>query len=71
MLQAIRQHLRDADETYFQHCGFAWRVSARLLGGSLAAFVHGIAPFAFESTAGDVIRELYSTLMNRGPRPKA
>jgi hypothetical protein len=71
MLQAMRQHLRDADETYLQHCGFAWRVSGRLLVGSLAAFAHGIAPFAFKSTAGDVIRGLYSLLTNRGAGPKA
>jgi hypothetical protein len=69
MLQAIREHLRDAGETYLQHCGFAWRVSGRLLAGSLAAFLHGIAPFAFRSTAGDVIRGLYGTLVNRGTRP--
>lgn len=59
-------HPRSAGQGYFEHLRFAWRVAAVLVISAAAAFVHGVLPFVFRSTAGDRIRALYAQLSSRG-----
>jgi hypothetical protein len=45
---------------------FASRFGLKLIGAGLAALVHGLLPFAFESTASRTVKELYPRVANRG-----
>jgi hypothetical protein len=44
------KHLKENNETYFEHLRFAWSVSFIL-------FVHGLFPWIWETKAGDMIQE--------------
>lgn len=70
MLSAIAKpftsHPATVDETYWEHARFAFRFSGRLLFAGFAALVHALLPFCFKKTAGNIIRELYGEIANRG-----
>ena len=55
----IREHLRDADRGYFGHMAFAFGIGGRLIGGGLAAIVHGLVPSVFPTRAGDLIYQMH------------
>lgn len=58
-------HPASVNETYGEHARFALGVSGQLLVASLAAFVHAVLPFLFETTAGRTIRALHTRIENR------
>lgn len=59
------KHPRDAGESYGEHLGVACGVGFRMIGGGLAAVMHGICPALFTTTGSRTIRSLYAEL---GPR---
>ena len=58
-------HPRSAGQGYFEHMQFAWRFGATMLVGGVAALLHGLLPFLFQTTGGDTVRELYARLSAR------
>ncbi len=48
---AFLDHPNSVGESYSEHFMFASRFGLKLIGAGLAAMVHGLLPFAFESTA--------------------
>ncbi|MEM7424779.1 MAG: DUF6356 family protein [Pseudomonadota bacterium] len=62
---AFTAHPATVDETYLEHSRFAFRFSAKLLCAGAAAFVHALLPFAFQHTAGDIIRQLHQDIAGR------
>ncbi len=62
---AFTSHPATVGETYLEHSLFAARFSIKLLAAGLAALVHAILPFAFEHTAGNMIRSLHRDMENR------
>ena len=65
MIKKSKEHLNQANESYFQHMGFALKISLQLLNGSVVAFMHAFLPLIFTTSAGNKIRKLYSLLENR------
>ncbi len=59
------KHPREAGESYFHHMGTAFGVGAKMLGGAIACFAHGLVPSVFTTTGSDTIRALNARL---GPR---
>ncbi len=59
------QHPREAGESYLHHMGVAFGTGAKMLGGGLACFAHGLLPSVFTTTGSDTIRGLHAKL---GPR---
>ena len=55
-------HPHDVGETYFEHGRFACRFGAKMTAGGLAALLHGIFPFLFQTTGSRITRELSRTL---------
>jgi hypothetical protein len=55
-------HLRAVGESYLEHGLFACRYGAKMALGGIAALVHGIMPFLFETTGSRITRELNATL---------
>ena len=65
MIKNSRKHLRDAEESYFQHMGAALKISYQLLVASLQALFHSIIPGLFTTSASRKIKELYFYIEER------
>jgi hypothetical protein len=55
-------HPRAVGETYLEHGAFACRYGLKMAWGGVAAFVHGLFPFLFQTTGSRITRELNATL---------
>jgi hypothetical protein len=62
MRNPFTTHPRAAGETYLEHGRFACRYGAKMALGGLAAVVHGVMPFLFETTGSRITRELHASL---------
>jgi len=62
MRNPFTAHPHDVGETYLEHGIFACRYGIRMACGGVAAFVHGLFPFLFQTTGSRITRELGRTL---------
>ena len=62
MRNPFTAHPRDVGETYLEHGLFACRYGAKMTWGGVAAFIHGVFPFLFQTTGSRITRELNETL---------
>ena len=51
-------HPASVGETYTQHLRFALRFGVKMTAGGLAAIVHSLLPFCFETTASRMSDDL-------------
>ena len=61
------KHPKSVDETYFQHMKCAFTFFYTLLGLSLAALVHSVFPFLFQTTASRGVKKLNDCMKDRRP----
>jgi hypothetical protein len=59
MIKKSKQHLKSANENYFEHMLVAFKVSYNMFCGSLLALIHGLIPGLFQTSASNKIKELY------------
>ena len=71
MRNPFTAHPSEVGETYFEHGLFACRYGAKMTLGGIAAFVHGLLPFLFQTTGSRVTRELNATLEESRARAAA
>jgi hypothetical protein len=64
-------HPRDVGETYLEHGVFACRYGAKMTLGGLAACLHGVFPFLFQTTGSRITRELAASLEASAARARA
>ena len=62
MKNPFTAHPRDVGESYLRHGLFACRFGVKMTWGGLAAFIHGLFPFLFQTTGSRITRELAETL---------
>ena len=62
MIKKSKQHLRSVNENYLEHMLVAFKVSYNMSCGSLLAFIHGLIPGLFETSASIKIKELYELI---------
>ena len=62
MKNPFTAHPSEVGESYLRHGLFACRFGAKMTLGGIAALVHGLMPFLFESTGSRITRELNATL---------
>jgi hypothetical protein len=55
-------HLREVGETYLEHGAFACGYGLKMMLGGIAAFLHGLVPFLFQTTGSRITRELNAAL---------
>jgi hypothetical protein len=55
MLDLFTKHLKEQNETYFQHMLAAWKICATLKILLFKCFIHSILPFLFTSAVSDKI----------------
>ena len=70
MLKAFTNHPRTVGETYFEHLGTAWSFSASLALGAMACLLHGLFPFAFQTSASRRVRDLHDRMVTHRTAPK-
>ncbi len=71
MLRAFTQHPRTVGESYFQHLGSSWSYAASMAAGAMACLLHGLFPFAFQSSGSRRIRDLHERMVTHRTAPKA
>lgn len=65
MLGKAKEHLETVHETYFQHMVFALCFGLRMIGGGLAAILHGLCPAIFTHTGSQTLFKLSDELKTR------
>ncbi|MBW8815432.1 MAG: hypothetical protein JF588_18580 [Caulobacterales bacterium] len=72
MFKAFTQHPASVGESYFEHMGMAFGFAATLAVGAVCCALHGIFPFAFQTSGSRRIRALYVRMVtHRAPhRPE-
>ena len=61
------KHPKSVNETYFEHMKCAFTFFYTLLGLSLAALVHAVFPFWFQTTASRGVKKLNNCMKDRRP----
>ena len=62
MRNPFAAHPHSVGETYLEHGTFACLYGAKMTLGGLAALMHGVFPFLFQTTASRITRSLNATL---------
>lgn len=65
MINKIKKHLTDVNESYWQHFRTASTISIKLLQGGILCFIHAIMPSVFTQTASNIIVKLADKIKNR------
>ena len=55
LFEKTKKHLKDQNETYFQHMWAAWKIVCLLNVLALKCFVHSIFPFCFTKAVSEKI----------------
>lgn len=71
MLKAFTQHPKAVGESYFEHLGSATGYAATMAVGALACLLHGLFPFAFQTSGSRRIRDLHEQMITHRTAPKA
>ena len=71
MRNPFTAHPHEVGETYLEHACFACRYGVKMTMGGVAALLHGIFPFMFQTTGSRITRELNATLEESRARAKA
>ncbi len=71
MRNPFTAHPRDVGESYLEHGLFACRYGAKMTLGGIAAFLHGMMPFLFQTTGSRITRELNASLEESRARAAA
>ncbi|HEX4781384.1 MAG TPA: DUF6356 family protein [Usitatibacter sp.] len=71
MKNPFTAHPSSVGEGYLEHGLFACRYGAKMTVGGLAALLHGIFPFLFQTTGSRITRELAASLEESRARAAA
>ena len=70
MLKAFTQHPKAVGESYFEHLGSATGYAATMAAGAVACLLHGLFPFAFQSSGSRRIRDLHDRMVTNRIAPR-
>ncbi|HXF79730.1 MAG TPA: DUF6356 family protein [Usitatibacter sp.] len=71
MKNPFTDHPGSVGESYLEHGLFACRYGAKMTAGGVAALLHGIFPFLFQTTGSRITRELAASLEESRARAAA
>lgn len=63
MLKAFTDHPQSVGESYFEHLGQASSFAGSMAVGALCCFLHGLFPFAFQTSGSRRIRTLHERMV--------
>ena len=61
-MKFLTKHLRDVNETYFQHFRHAMYFSLQMMLSAIACAIHAVFPFLFEHTGSKRVAQLYNDM---------
>lgn len=61
-MKFLTKHLREVNETYFQHFRHAMYFSSQMLLAAIACAIHAIFPFLLERTGSKRVAQLYDDM---------
>jgi len=70
MLKAFTQHPETVGESYLEHLGSAWGFASTMAVAAMACLLHGLFPFAFQTSGSRRIRELHERMVTHRTAPK-
>ena len=70
MLKAFTQHPQTVGESYFEHLRSASGFAGTMAIGAMACLLHGLFPFAFQSSGSRRIRDLHERMVTHRTAPK-
>jgi len=62
-MNPFTRHPASVGESYGEHFGVASRFGLRMIGGGVAALVHGVLPFLFTTTGSRTIEALHGEIV--------
>jgi hypothetical protein len=62
-MKLFTQHPASVGDSYSEHCGVATRFGLRMIGGGVAALIHGVLPFVFTTTGSRTIAALNAEMV--------
>ncbi|MGP7795338.1 DUF6356 family protein [Sphingomonas sp. CLY1604] len=62
-MNPFTEHPSSVGESYGQHFGVASRFGLRMIGGGVAALIHGVLPFLFTTTGSRTIEALHGEVV--------
>lgn len=65
MIEKARRHLETVQESYLCHLLFALSFGGRMIGGGIAAILHGLFPAVFQHTGSMTLFALYDEIKER------
>jgi hypothetical protein len=65
VLKAFTQHPDAVGETYLEHLAQAWRFAGLLAAAAVACLLHGLLPFAFQTSGSRRVRDLHERMAAR------
>jgi hypothetical protein len=68
VLKAFTQHPHAVGESYLEHLCAAWSFAATLAAAALACLLHGLFPFAFQTSGSRRIRQLHERMVTHRVR---
>ena len=70
MIKKSKEHLNKTNESYFEHMGFALKISLQLLSGAIMAFLHALFPSIFTTNTSNKIKQLHFFVESRNKTNK-
>ena len=73
MFRVFTDHPQTVGETYVEHLISASGFAATMLAGAMACLLHGLFPFAFQTSGSRRIKALHArmvTARHRAPEPR-
>ena len=61
----MKRHLREVNETYFEHMKFASKCGMKMVLAGIACILHSLLPNLFASTASDTMKTLDEEINQR------
>ena len=65
MLEKTKKHLKDVEESYWEHMGFALHIAGVMMGGAMFAFLHALIPAVFQCSASERVFRLADEMRAR------
>ena len=59
MIKNSKEHLKEVNETYFQHMAIAFKISFTMLVTGIFCLIHALIPGLFKKTGSNQIAKIY------------
>ena len=62
MIKNSKEHLKEVNETYFQHMAIAFKIGFTMLVTGIFCLIHALIPGLFKKTGSNQIAKIYDVI---------